>query len=213
MNGYELPIDTIISIKALSATGLSNQLYKVVHGLYLARWIIPWTIWTRPGVTRPLLFDFFKAVRKNEAANLPIGAAGFCWGGKWVTELCWDHQKADDGQRLIDCGFSAHPSMLKYPQDIDMVVLPYAIAASEIDFQMTPENAKQTRGILEAKTARTKGQGVEHEFVLYEGAHHGFAVRADEDEKHEAEQGRKAEAQAIAWFSRWFSKPPPTNLA
>lgn len=30
-------------------------------------------------------------------------------------------------------------------------------------------------------------------------------VRADEDDKHEAEQGKKAEAQAVAWFTRWFA--------
>lgn len=31
-------------------------------------------------------------------------------------------------------------------------------------------------------------------------------VRADEEDKLEAEQGKKAETQAVAWFTRWFAK-------
>lgn len=39
------------------------------------------------------------------------------------------------------------------------------------------ENAKQTEETLGAKNKRQEVAGVEHEFVLYRGAHHGFAVR------------------------------------
>ena len=69
--------------------------------------------------------------------------------------------------------------------------------------------ARETEEILVGKTAKTKDYGVEHEFVMYEKAFHGFAVRADEDNVEEAERGKKAEAQAIAWFARWFAEPPP----
>lgn len=109
----------------------------------------------------------------------------------------------------MDCGFIAHPSFLKYPGDIEMVVLPLSCAAAEIDQQMSAENAKQTKEVLTAKTAKTKDQGVEHEFVMYDGVPHGFAVRADENDKHEADAGEKAEDQAVDWFSRWFASPPP----
>lgn len=74
------------------------------------------------------------------------------------------------------CGFTAHPSMLTFPQDIEKIKLPYSCAASEFDGQMSPENAKQTEEILKAKTAKTKDSGIEHEFVMYKGVHHGFAV-------------------------------------
>lgn len=66
--------------------------------------------------------------------------------------------------------------MLTYPDDIGKIVLPYSCSAAEIDQQMSPENAKQTEEILKAKTAKTKDQGVEHEFVMYKGVNHGFAV-------------------------------------
>lgn len=201
-----MPEDALISLKALSATGLWNQLNKARHAAYLARLMIPWLWYTRKAAARPKIFKFLEDVRNQEAANLPIAVAGFCWGGQHVVELCWDEQKTQDGKRLIDCGFTAHPSFLKYPDDINKVVLPLAIAASEHDPQMSAENAKQTEEILKAKSAETKDKGVVHEFVMYKGAHHGFAVRADEEDKEEAARGKKAEEQAVAWFSKWFQQ-------
>lgn len=200
----------MVSIKFMfGATGIWNNLYKVFHAAYLMRYFLPFMVFCRPAVCQPRIFSFFKALKEGEAKDLPVGTAGFCWGAKYVTELCWDQQKTTEGKRLVDCGFVAHPSQLVYPGDIEMIVLPYSCAAAEHDFQMTPENAKQTKEVLTAKTAKTKDSGVEHEFVMYDGAHHGFAVRADEDEKLEAEQGKKAENQAVDWFGKWFASPPP----
>lgn len=45
---------------------------------------------------------------------------------------------------------------------------------------------------------------------MYEKVHHGFAVRADENDKLEAEAGKEAEGQAVRWFERWFTNPPPS---
>lgn len=87
----------MISFKAMSATGFWNQLYKFGHALYLMRHFIPFMIRCRPAVAWPKILDFFKAVRANEAKDLPVGTAGFCWGAKYVTELCWDQNKAQGG--------------------------------------------------------------------------------------------------------------------
>ncbi|KAI7153914.1 dienelactone hydrolase family protein [Hortaea werneckii] len=209
MNGYVMPADMMDSFKALGKTGLWNQLAKVGHILYMIRHFIPFQWYCSPSTASPRISDFFKSVRANVASDLPIGTAGFCWGAKFVTELCWNQTKTDDGKRLIDCGFIAHPSFLKYPDDIEKVVLPLSCAAAEHDMQMSADNAQQTKEVLTAKTAKTKDDGFEHEFVMYDGAEHGFAVRADENEKHQAEQGKKAEDQAVNWFSRWFAHPPP----
>lgn len=204
-----MPADIMISFEAMQAEGFWNKLYNIGHALYLIRWF-PFFMWyCRPAVAQPRIMAWFKALRANQAANLPVGTAGFCWGGKYVTELCWDQVKTDDGKRLVDCGYTAHPSMLKYPGDMEMVVLPLSIAAASIDMQMSPDQAKQTKEILTAKTAKTKDQGVEHEFVMYEGAHHGFAVRADEKQTEQARMGKEAEKQAVAWFKKWFASPPP----
>nr|POF18691.1 hydrolase tropi [Quercus suber] len=210
MDGYVLPSDVLISLKALSATGLWNQLYKFGHFVYLLRHFPPFLFYNRASIATPRIVEFFKKLRENEARDLPVGTAGFCWGGKYVIELLWDQEKTLSGKRLVDCGYTAHPSSVKYPGDIEMVVLPLSISAPEHDMMMPPQEAKRTEEILTAKTAKAKDQGVEHEFISYPGASHGFAVRADEDDVKEAEQGEKAETQAVAWFSKWFANPPPT---
>ena len=158
-----------------------------------------------------MFYSFFKALAENEAKDVNVGTAGFCWGGKFVTELCWDGVRTASGKRLVDCGFIAHPSFLAFPGDVEKVVLPLSVAAVEHDRHMKPEDAKFTKETLTAKTAKTKGEGAEHEFVMYYGVPHGFAVRADEDETHEAEQGVKAEDQAVEWFNRWLANPPPNT--
>jgi len=202
----------MISFHALAATGFWNQIYKVGHVLYLMRYLPFFLYSCREAVASPRIYSFFKAIREHETAKLPVGTAGFCWGAKYVTELCWDQTKTTSGERLIDCGFIAHPSNLKYPSDIEKVVLPLSCAAAEIDPQMSAENAKQTEDVLVAKTAKSKDQGVEHEFVMYEKAFHGFAVRADEGNIEEAKRGKQAEAQAVAWFGRWFAGPSPKTI-
>jgi dienelactone hydrolase len=162
-------------------------------------------------VSGPRVYNFLTALKENEAKDLPVATAGFCWGGQFVTKICWDLEQnhLSGGKRITECGFVAHPSFLSYPGDIEKIELPYACAASEIDPQMSAEQAKQTESILKEKTEKGKARGIEHEFVMYLGAHHGFAVRADEGDKEEAERGKKAEAQAIGWFERWFTNPPP----
>jgi dienelactone hydrolase len=168
--------------------------------------------YNRPSSAAPKVYAFLQAVKQNEAADLPLGVAGFCWGGYFVTKVCSGVLQPVDSSSppIVACGFTAHPSLLKYPTDIEGVKLPYSVAAAENDFQMSKPNAKVTREILERKNKENLSEGkavpVQHEFVLYDGVHHGFAVRADEDAKLEAEAGKKAEAQAIAWFTKWFAQ-------
>lgn len=188
-----MPADMMQSMEALSKTGLWNQLAKPGHLAYMIRWFVPFMYYCREAVSKPAIQSFLSSLRSQ--FSLSIGVAGFCWGGGHVTKLCWDHEKTPDGKRLIDCGFAAHPSFVTFPGDIEKIRLPYSCAAASIDQQMSAENARETEEILKAKTAKLKDQGVEHEFVMYEGAKHGFAVRADEDNLKEAEQGKQAEAQ------------------
>lgn len=139
-----------------TSTGIWNQVAKISHIAYVARHLLPFLYFTRRAVCQPRIFDFLKAMKRNEANNLPIGTAGFCWGGQHVTALCHDQVKADDGGRLTVCGFVAHPSFLTFPTDIEGIVLPYSCAAAEIDQQMSAENAQKTKEILQAKTAKNK---------------------------------------------------------
>lgn len=56
-----------------------------------------------------------------------------------MTELCWDGEmnRGKGGERVTCCGFTAHPSRLAFPGDVEKVRLPWSVAAAEIDFMMT----------------------------------------------------------------------------
>lgn len=111
--------------------------------MYLIRWMAPFFIYSRDSVARPKISAFLSSLKTKTHPDLPIGTAGFCWGGKWVTELCWDAEmnRTRDGKRVTDCGFTAHPSRLAYPGDVEKVRLPYSVAAAEIDFMMSSVSA------------------------------------------------------------------------
>lgn len=165
-----MPLDILESMKALGETGLWAQLNKIRHFAYMLYCFVPFMLWNRPAVAGPRVYDFIKALKNYEAKGLPLGTAGFCWGGHFVTQLCHNKIKAEDGSRLTDCGFVAHPSFLTFPTDIEGIELPYSCAAAQVeDPQMSPKAAEQTKEILAAKTAKMKDRGIEHEFVMYEG--------------------------------------------
>lgn len=161
---------------------------------------LPFMYYNRQAVAKPRIFDFFKALRQNEAANLPVGAAGFCWGGRYVALLCHDVEKAPNGKSLVDVGFTAHPSLLVLPDDIEAVQKPLSIANGTLDIQLTVPGMEQVKAIFAEKE-----QG-KFELVVYEGAKHGFAIRGNPGDEKELKQGAEAETHAVAWFSRWLGR-------
>jgi len=134
----------------------------------------------RQSVAGPRIYNFFKAFRANEGSSLPVGVAGFCWGGLWTAKLCADTEKTADGRSLIDAGFTAHPSMLSVPADIERVKLPLSIANGTKDFQLTPPLMEQTKEIFSKKD--------NCELVVFDGAKHGFAVRSNPNDEREKKQ-------------------------
>jgi dienelactone hydrolase len=204
MDGNVFPQDLIIDIKALETTGAFAWVTKAYHLLKLVWRGWPFLKNDKAHLVRPRVVKFFRGLQSSHP-ELSVAAAGYCWGGQWVVELCSNKEEYKvEGRPLVVCGFTAHPSRLKLPADIESVTYPLSIAAAGIDQQIPKAKAKQIEDILKAKTAKTKDQGVEHEFVMYEDVHHGFAVRADENEGLEKECGKKAEDQAVRWFTKWF---------
>ncbi|KAL2353560.1 dienelactone hydrolase [Cryomyces antarcticus] len=195
MDGRGLPADVLRSLEALTAPGLVANVKKVYHLLYMLTFFLPFLFFMRDSVARPRIFNFFRTLRLAEAKDLPLGCAGFCWGGYWVMQLCADKTDA------VDCGFTAHPSFLSVPKDVEAVLKPVSVAAALDDHQLPRDKMEVAKDILMAKS---KKGDVEHEFVVYEGAKHGFAVRANEDDKEEARRGNEAEEQAINWFTKCF---------
>ncbi|KAI9709280.1 MAG: hypothetical protein M1820_003400 [Bogoriella megaspora] len=164
---------------------------------------IPWKIRNRPAVCQPRIWEFIEGVRASEEAkDKKIGAAGFCWGGKFVFLLCGSQGKGKDGKWLIDAGFTAHPSNLTIPWDIEDVQVPISVAAAENDMGLSTEKTNEIRTILAKKTEKAEP---ECELVDYRGAHHGFAVRGDEGEE-AMERMDKCKDQAVNWFAKRFAK-------
>jgi dienelactone hydrolase len=137
-----------------------------------------------------------------------IGVAGFCWGGLYTVLLAHDtpaNKVSIDGKDypLINCAFTAHPSLLSIPAHLEAVVRPLSVANGDDDEFMGKEKMKVLVEILEGKN---KVLGEErHEAVVYPGAAHGFSTRGDPKDPLQLERGQKSEQQAVRWFQRWFA--------
>lgn len=159
---------------------------------------VPFFIRCAPGRTYPGVKGFFEQLRKEEGQALPIGAAGFCWGGKHTVTLA--HGAEINGQPLIDAGFTGHPSLLSLPSDVEKIKRPVSFACAEDDNQISLKQAEKIKAIVTAFPEPYKG-----ELRVYQKTGHGFAVRADLKVPDVAAQAAAAEDQAIAWFTSHFS--------
>ncbi|RFU26228.1 hypothetical protein B7463_g10111, partial [Scytalidium lignicola] len=104
---------------------------------------------------------------------------------------------------LIDVAFTAHPSMLKLPDDVEAVKIPMSVSVGDSDAAMKLPKVQKMKAILEGKNKKDDDQ--EYECVILPGAKHGFAIRTV-NEPYQIECAEKAEWQAIEWFAKWFSK-------
>ena len=157
--------------------------------------MIPWKIANRFSVSMPVVKDFFTAVRQHEAAHLPIGAAGFCWGGKHTLNLAHGLATADR-KPLLDAAFTGHPSNLEIPSELEKISQPVSFALAENDMVIKGDLIGQLQAAVE---------NLPHsEVKVYPGAGHGFCVRADVLRTDAEAQAAEAEDQAIAWFQRHF---------
>ncbi|EGR51757.1 uncharacterized protein TRIREDRAFT_33169, partial [Trichoderma reesei QM6a] len=93
-----------------------RHLFRVICAM------VPFITYNWPSRAWPRVKGFFEQLRKEEGSSLPVGAAGFCWGGKQVILLA--HGDTIDGRPLIDAGFTGHPSLLSIPGDIEKLKVP-----------------------------------------------------------------------------------------
>lgn len=141
------------------------------------------------------------SLRQNEGKSLPVGVAGFCWGGKHVVNLAHGVKTPDGKELLIDAGFTAHPSMLKIPDEIQKIEQPVSFALPENDPAIKLPQIKQIEEIVAKQPESYQG-----EVKIYYGAGHGFAIRADRTTKDVDEKANEAEEQALDWFNRHLKK-------
>ena len=149
----------------------------------------------RFGRSFPRVKGFFEGLRKEHSA--PIGAAGFCWGGKHVCLLAAP-ENTIDGKPLLDVGFAGHPSMLTMPQDIENISLPIGFAIGDLDNLVSIDQCPQIKKIIENKPDNQIG-----EIKIYDGASHGFCVRVNKSDKYLEKNALEAEDQCISWFNNY----------
>lgn len=178
----------------------------------MASFAIPWLMSAKISVCYPRVVKFIQDLRLSappfDTSSLKIGVAGFCWGGKHTILLSHDdpsvHVKRHESQAsngeaeaLVDCLFTAHPSFLNIPKDINAMKLPTSVTVGDQDAVLKVDGARQVKAILD-KTEQ-------HEMRIEPGAKHGFSVRMHPENKLEVECAERAEEQALAWFHKWLS--------
>lgn len=152
----------------------------------------------REGVVEPRTQAFFRHLRKAEGKNLGVGIMGFCFGGLHTFHIAKSEELVD-GKRLLDCGFTAHPSGLRVPKDGEEARIPISVIIGDTDFMLSADKAHELKKILEDKSP------VEHdEMVILPGAKHGFAIRWNNKSDRENEYAALAENQAVNWFKKQF---------
>lgn len=188
---------------------LLGQVIRIVTWARIAWAALPWMMRARPRPAMPTILDFARAVKEDLSPDGKLGVCGFCWGGYPSTVLCAETVAPGSTQRLVDAQFCAHPSFLDVPTDVVKAVetfkVPYAMAAAEYDFTLTPKHIEETEAELRQKVGRGDGEnGCYYELEMYKNCRHGFAVRAKPGDKVEMEGAERACEQAIAWFKRWL---------
>ncbi|KAF2156541.1 alpha/beta-hydrolase [Myriangium duriaei CBS 260.36] len=206
MDGKEAKVSTMINMAHLFDKSTSWLWFPYYIGAVVIDFV-PFMIRNRFAVAWPKVTSFLSALREDKGARLPVGVAGFCWGGLHVLTLTHDRKdtKTSTGQPLADAFFTAHPSNLTIPQDIEACQGKLSIAVGDDDAVMPLKQVQETKKILGGRT------DIDSEVVIYPGAKHGFSVRASRPtpEAKETIQAEEAEKQAIAWFQRCFRQATP----
>ncbi|WJX96013.1 carboxymethylenebutenolidase [Trifolium repens] len=115
-----------------------------------------------------------------------VGAAGFCWGAKVVTEL------AKSG--LVQAAVLLHPSFVSV-DDIKGVDIPISILGAEIDKLSPPELVEQFEEILSAKPVAS--------FVkIFPKVSHGWTVRYNPEDAEAVKAANEAHQDLLDWFAK-----------
>ncbi|KAJ4421044.1 hypothetical protein N0V82_003948 [Gnomoniopsis sp. IMI 355080] len=199
INNLTRPVPSSLSyLNPLMYTGKAYHLVRTLGGM------VPFMYYNYPSKAFPGCLRYAREVRAAMPSDGHLGVAGFCWGGYQVTKLACEPVTEGGDKALIDAVFTAHPSALKIPDDmiaaVDTFKVPYSCAVAEEDFQFDKKSAHNTEKKLKEKLGAGVGT---YEFVVWEGCHHGFAVRASLEEDSTGDKGYDGAAkQAVDWFNK-----------
>ncbi|KAL8888254.1 MAG: hypothetical protein Q9215_004270, partial [Flavoplaca cf. flavocitrina] len=83
----------------------------------------------------PRLRSFLTSLRTSTHPDLPVGAAGYCWGANHIITLSYEFlsnpapSNSSSQRALLDAAFVAHPaSDIVVPDDFKRLVTPLSMA-------------------------------------------------------------------------------------
>lgn len=125
-------------------------------------------------------------------------------GGNFAILLCnTDNVHTPEGKSLIDVAYTAHPSGLVLPKDIEDVKVPLCISNGTLDIGLKADGMEKIQAAFAKKEGFDEGK---YELNAVEGAKHGFAVRGNPGDEDEKRRGQLAEDQAVNFFEKWLVK-------
>jgi dienelactone hydrolase len=165
--------------------------------------IIAFIYRAKPAAVYPSILAYARNVKNDLPEGGKLGVAGFCWGGYGSTMLCVESAVDAESDRLIDAQFCAHPSKLDFQKVIPEAVMnfkvPYSMAIGDMDMALKKEVVEDLQKALKEKIGEPEENG--YQIQMYKGCKHGFAVRANPENKVEIAAAEQATKQAVDWFN------------
>ncbi|GBE83069.1 Protein AIM2 [Sparassis crispa] len=188
-DGYELPQWTLASNDPVNETPtLFQRLILRPFALFV---LVPFVLRHSHSDQSSKINKVVNHLRQTYS-EAKIGFIGFCWGGRYAITM----------NASFDASVAAHPSLVKFPADLEGISKPISFALSETDHNYNKERGDETKSILEKKGF------TDFEVVVYEGVNHGWTVRGNMSDPHKKDARDRAKEQALAWFEKYLSITP-----
>lgn len=138
---------------------------------------------------------------RSEMGVKRIGAVGYCFGGKYVARFTG--KVGADAGATADVGYTAHPSFID-ADELKAINAPLSISAAETDQVFPAEKRRESEDILKELAEGPKK--IAYQVNLFSGVVHGFAVRADLEDKRAKFGKEQAFIQAVQWFDNFLKQ-------
>ncbi|KAK6905254.1 hypothetical protein I203_106074 [Kwoniella mangroviensis CBS 8507] len=165
---------------------------KAVDSAKMAAAMGPWITKHREAVSKPIIENFFKALRADPSTG-KIATIGYCWGGRYALVLA-----QDDSPARVDVAVATHPSFLVNDDVKPITKVPVAILKGTADAMMTDEALDEVEGILRGNL------GDKLVVKKYPDAVHGFSVRGDLENGQEKAQKEEVTKDTTDFVSKYF---------
>ncbi|KAI8994230.1 alpha/beta-hydrolase [Trametes punicea] len=129
------------------------------------------------------------ALRAGPTPAPKVGFVGFCWGGRYAITL----------NHVFDASVAAHPSLVKFPAELEGITRPFSLAVAADDENYNRARAEETEKILRARGMR------DVQVVVYEGVRHGWTIRANLADPRQRKARDDAVRQVVGWFEKYLS--------